>query len=139
MNKVHRADRMAGRYHVGAVVTPLLVPWLTITYGWRKAFIVTGIFGVLWLAAWLIIYRHPAEHKSVTVEELAYIQRDPADPIVPIGWRRLLTVRECWAYALGNSSSIRSGGSFCSGCPAIWATATGWTCSALARRWSPRM
>ncbi|WP_313804251.1 MFS transporter [Sphingobium sp.] len=87
--------------NVGAIVTPLLVPWLTITYGWRMAFIVTGIFGVLWLAAWLIIYRSPSEHERVSASELAYIQQDPADPIVPIGWRRLIAVRECWAYAVG--------------------------------------
>ncbi|WP_022681844.1 MFS transporter [Sphingobium bisphenolivorans] len=87
--------------NVGAIVTPLLVPWLTVAYGWRMAFIVTGVLGVLWLVAWLIIYRSPADHKRVSAEELAYIQQDPADPVVPIGWRRLVTVRETWAYALG--------------------------------------
>lgn len=87
--------------NVGAIVTPLLVPWLTITYGWRMAFIVTGVFGILWLAAWLLIYRRPTEHQRVNEAELAYIQQDPADPVEPIGWRRLITVRECWAYAAG--------------------------------------
>lgn len=87
--------------NVGAIVTPLLVPWLTIAYGWRMAFFVTGIFGVLWLIAWLAIYRRPQEHKRVSAEELAYIQQDPADPVEPIGWRRLMTVKETWAYAIG--------------------------------------
>ena len=87
--------------NVGAIITPLLVPWLTIQYGWRFAFIATGIFGVVWLAAWLIFYRRPQEHPRVGAAELAYIQQDPADPITPIGWRRLIAVRECWAYAIG--------------------------------------
>jgi ACS family hexuronate transporter-like MFS transporter len=87
--------------NVGAIVTPLLVPWITIHYGWRMAFIVTGIFGVLWLAAWLIFYRRPQDHKKVTQAELAYIQQDPADPVQAIGWRRIITVRETWAYAIG--------------------------------------
>lgn len=87
--------------NVGAIVTPLLVPWLTIAYGWRMAFIVTGVFGVLWLIAWLLIYRAPGEHKKVSAAELAYIRQDPADPVEPIGWRRLIAVRETWAYGIG--------------------------------------
>lgn len=87
--------------NVGAIVTPLLVPWITIAYGWRMAFIVTGIFGVLWLIAWLVFYRSPANHKKVTQAELNYIQQDAADPVQPISWRMLLTIRETWAYAIG--------------------------------------
>src|SRR3546814_10713167 len=29
--------------NVGAIVTPLLVPWLVLAYGWRMAFVVTGV------------------------------------------------------------------------------------------------
>ncbi|MEC3909266.1 MFS transporter [Sphingobium sp. CR2-8] len=87
--------------NIGAIVTPLLVPWLTVAYGWRVAFYATGIFGVLWLIAWLVFYRRPEEHKKISAEELAYIRQDPADPVEPIGWGRLITVRETWAYAIG--------------------------------------
>lgn len=87
--------------NVGAIITPLLVPVLVLWFGWRAAFFLTGIFGVAWLVAWWFIYRHPAEHKRVTPAELAWIEQDPADPVEKIGWSRLLTVRETWAYALG--------------------------------------
>ena len=87
--------------NVGAIITPLLVPMLVLYFGWRSAFFITGIFGIVWLAAWWFIYRHPSEHKRVTPGELAWIQQDPADPVEQIGWSRLLTVRETWAYALG--------------------------------------
>lgn len=87
--------------NVGAIITPLLVPVLVLYFGWRSAFFITGIFGVVWLAAWWFIYRHPAEHKRVTPGELAWIQQDPADPVEQIGWSRLFSVRETWAYALG--------------------------------------
>jgi MFS transporter, ACS family, hexuronate transporter len=87
--------------NIGAIVTPLLVPFLTIAYGWRAAFVLTGFFGIVWLIAWLALYRRPQEHKKLSAEELAYIQQDPADPVVPIGWRRLIGVRETWAYAIG--------------------------------------
>jgi len=87
--------------NVGAIVTPLLVPWLTVAYGWRVAFYATGIFGIIWLVAWLALYRRPQEHPKVTAGELAYIQQDPADPVQKIGWGRIMSVRETWAYAIG--------------------------------------
>jgi ACS family hexuronate transporter-like MFS transporter len=67
-------------------------------------FILTGIFGALWLVAWLAMYRDdPATHKNVGEAELAYITQDPADPEVktPGLWLRLLAQRETWAFALG--------------------------------------
>ncbi len=87
--------------NIGAIITPLLVPFLVLMFDWRVAFYLTGILGVLWVIAWWVIYRHPSEHPRVTPAELAWIRQDPADPVVPIKWGRLLTVRETWAYALG--------------------------------------
>ncbi|GGB90344.1 MFS transporter [Novosphingobium endophyticum] len=87
--------------NVGAILTPLIVPLLVLWFDWRMAFFVTGIFGVAWLVVWWAVYRHPSEHERVGVAELAWIQQDPADTGEKIGWTRLLTVRETWAYALG--------------------------------------
>ncbi|GAC1612250.1 MAG: MFS transporter [Novosphingobium sp.] len=87
--------------NVGAIITPLLVPLLVLWFGWRVTFLVTGVFGVVWLIAWLAIYRSPDEHKSVSASELVWIRQDPADRSESIGWTRLLTLRETWAYALG--------------------------------------
>lgn len=87
--------------NIGAIITPLVVPVLTLAYGWRMAFVITGAVSMIWLVAWLAIYRRPAEQPRVTPEELAYIQQDPADPVVPIPWRKLLGLRETWAFALG--------------------------------------
>jgi ACS family hexuronate transporter-like MFS transporter len=87
--------------NIGAIVTPLLVPALVLAFDWRVAFYVTGVFGVLWLIAWLAIYRHPEQHPRVSAAELAYIRQDPADPVVPLAWSKVATHRETWAYALG--------------------------------------
>ena len=87
--------------NVGAIITPLLVPVLVLWFDWRAAFFLTGIFGIVWLIVWWIVYRHPSEHRRVTPAELAWIRQDRDDPEEPIGWTRLLTVRETWAYALG--------------------------------------
>lgn len=89
--------------NVGAILTPLIVPAITIAYGWRMAFVVTGILGVLWVVAWLALYRDPATHKRVGAAELAHILQDPADPQVKVKglWGKLLIKRETWAFALG--------------------------------------
>ncbi|WP_394832206.1 MFS transporter [Pendulispora rubella] len=87
--------------NIGAILTPLIVPFITLTWGWPACFVVTGVVALLWLPVWLLVYRRPQEHPRVTREELAYIQQDPPDPVEKIGWLRLLRVKETWAFALG--------------------------------------
>ncbi|MEO9131858.1 MAG: MFS transporter, partial [Sphingomonas sp.] len=87
--------------NVGAIITPLLVPILVAAYGWRMAFVITGVASLVWVVAWVAIYRRPSESKRVSASELAYIESDPADPVEPVGWFTLLRLRETWAFALG--------------------------------------
>jgi ACS family hexuronate transporter-like MFS transporter len=89
--------------NIGAIVTPAVVPFIVVSMGlgWRMAFIITGAASLVWLVAWIAIYRRPREQPRVSAAELAYIESDPADPPEKIGWGRLLGYRETWAYALG--------------------------------------
>ena len=98
--------------NLGAVVPSLVVPWITLRYGWRMAFIATGALGFVWLLAWLAIYRHPAEDKKLSAAELAYIRSDlgdvqhddaqhGTDRPATIPFRKLLRLRQAWAIALG--------------------------------------
>ncbi|HKN84816.1 MAG TPA: MFS transporter [Pyrinomonadaceae bacterium] len=87
--------------NIGALVTPLVVPWITFTWGWQAAFIATGALGFLWLIAWLLLYRSPEEHPALSSSELRYIQSDPPDRSVKIPWLRLLPHRQTWAFSLG--------------------------------------
>jgi len=88
--------------NVGAIVTPLVVRWLTLRFGWRMAFIATGSLGFLWVAAWLALYRCPEESKLVSPGELALIRSDPGDAVTaPVPWRILVTLRQAWAVGLG--------------------------------------
>ena len=87
--------------NVGALATPLVVPWIAYTYGWYEAFIITGIIGFIWLAFWLVIYRKPEDHPKLSAAELAYIQSDPVEPTVRIPWKRLFPHRQTWAFAIG--------------------------------------
>ncbi|MGD0815412.1 MAG: MFS transporter [Verrucomicrobiota bacterium] len=67
--------------------------------GWRGAFLVTGIFDLTWIFAWLLLYRKPQDHPRVSAGELAGINSDPAEAGVKIPWRRLLPHRQAWALA----------------------------------------
>jgi ACS family hexuronate transporter-like MFS transporter len=87
--------------NTGAILTPLLVPWIALTWGWRWAFIVTGSLGFLWLLLWLTLYREPDRHPRVTAGELAHIRSDPPDPPAKFPWLRLLGLRQTWAFAVG--------------------------------------
>lgn len=88
--------------NIGAVVTPLLIPFIVLNMGgWREAFFIVGAAGLIWLPIWLIMYRRPREKAGVSESELAWIEQDPADPPVKISWLQLLRYRETWAYAVG--------------------------------------
>jgi ACS family hexuronate transporter-like MFS transporter len=87
--------------NVGALVTPLVVPWITLQWGWPWAFMVTGVTGFAWVAAWLRLYRPVDEHPRISAAELAYIRSDPPESIAPIPWRRLIPHRQTWAFAIG--------------------------------------
>ena len=87
--------------NIGAIITPLFVPWIALTLGWQAAFIVTGLLGFIWVVFWLPIYRRPQEHPRVSAGELALIQSDPRESTIPVKWSTLLKHREAWAYAIG--------------------------------------
>lgn len=89
--------------NVGAILAPLLVPWVALTWGWEWAFIATGALGFIWLAVWLGMYRDPEEHPRVSPAELAYIRSDPAEPTGRMPWLRLLGYRQTWAFIVGKS------------------------------------
>jgi MFS transporter, ACS family, hexuronate transporter len=87
--------------NVGALITPLLVPWLHQHWGWQAAFFVTGALGLIWVVLWWLIYEHPQRHARVTRAEMAWIASDPPDPPQPCSWAKLLGYRQTWAFALG--------------------------------------
>jgi ACS family hexuronate transporter-like MFS transporter len=97
--------------NVGGLLVPLLLPlfiaWLNNIYvgghkiGWRGAFLVTGLFDILWIIAWLKIYKKPAQHPRVSPAELAFINSEPPEASVKIPWSRLFQFRQAWGYVIG--------------------------------------
>ncbi|WP_019990626.1 MFS transporter [Rudanella lutea] len=90
--------------NIGAVVAPVMVPWILGAYGWQEAFIITGAIGFIWLIFWWIYYESPAKQPRLGQEEYAYIHSDN-DEEVPtgesVGWGQLFRIRQTWAFILG--------------------------------------
>jgi ACS family hexuronate transporter-like MFS transporter len=86
--------------NVGALVVPLVVPWITLSFGWYWAFIATGLMGFLWLFFWWPIYRTPDRHPRVTPAELAYIRSDPPEQTASVTLRQVLPHRQAWGFAI---------------------------------------
>jgi ACS family hexuronate transporter-like MFS transporter len=87
--------------NLGALLTPLIVPSIALTWGWEWAFIGTGLSGALWMLLWLRSYRAPERHPKVSPAELAYIQSDHEEPLVSTGGGALFRYRQTYAFALG--------------------------------------
>jgi MFS transporter, ACS family, hexuronate transporter len=75
--------------NTGAILTPLVVPWIALTWGWQAAFVVTGALGLLWLLLWIPLYRNPPAASDTTV----------VGTRVP--WLSLFGYRQTWAFIVG--------------------------------------
>jgi ACS family hexuronate transporter-like MFS transporter len=74
---------------VGAVVTPLIVPVLVLRFGWRAAFVATGIISFVWLLGWLFAYRTPGA-----------VKLEKNEAVVQFHWSEILRRKEAWAYGI---------------------------------------
>ena len=77
---------------LGAIVTPLLITPIALRWGWRGAFLATGVLGIVWVALWAAVGRD---------ERVRAPNRGPAPRSAPLSLRS----RSLWAfmaiYALG--------------------------------------
>lgn len=92
--------------NLGALIAPVLVPFVTVRLGWRASFIVTGALDLIWLVAWLAYFRNPGDHRSVTKAELSYIQSgretgEATRETAPVRYSSLLAKRPAWAFVAG--------------------------------------
>jgi ACS family hexuronate transporter-like MFS transporter len=88
--------------NLGAILAPLIVPWVTIHYGWHAAFLVTGAFSAVWIVLWYRTYRKPANHPTLSGAELRHIYQEAAEQMGPsTPWVKLLSYRQTWAFTIG--------------------------------------
>jgi len=85
---------------VGNVIAPPLIAGLTLVFGWRSAFVLPGLLGLVWLAGWLAIYRTPAEYPGITRQELSELEDEPENANKNDRWIALLKNRSVLALVL---------------------------------------
>lgn len=89
--------------NIGAIMAPLIIPLFVLPDGthWQFAFLTTGFLSMIWIVFWLRTYRPPGDHPGVGAAEMEYIHSDSAPATgARIPWRKLLPLRETWAFAL---------------------------------------
>ncbi|MDE3185977.1 MAG: MFS transporter [Acidobacteriota bacterium] len=87
--------------NLGAILAPIIVPWITLRYGWHAAFLTTGIFSSLWIVWWYRNYRKPTDHPTLTGTELRHIYQEAAAQMGPsVDWRHLAGYRQTWAFSI---------------------------------------
>jgi ACS family hexuronate transporter-like MFS transporter len=87
--------------NMGAILTPAIMPWVIIHFGWHYAFLFTGLFSMTWIVLWYFTYRKPAEHPRVTQAELAYInQGTTKEEEASTPWANLWGIRQTWAFTI---------------------------------------
>jgi ACS family hexuronate transporter-like MFS transporter len=88
--------------NAGAILAPIIVPWVAVRFGWHAAFLATGIFSAMWIIFWFVKYRMPSEHRTLSAAELCRInQHEPEKPGPSTPWIKLLGYRQTWAFAFG--------------------------------------
>lgn len=102
--------------NIGAVLAPLLVPWMAGLWGWQTAFLAVGAAGFVWLAFWLAFYDAPekmlakgkvgqAEYDRIAADREPLEKADaekPADGAeAKVSWFTLLKFRQTWAFFFG--------------------------------------
>lgn len=104
--RAHGVVWMASR--IGGAISPLLVIPIQVAYGWRASFLVFGILGVAWTAAWYIWFRdNPRDKAGVTAAEIDEIgvPKEAAHHGLPWGealrsanlwWIMLMYHTYCW-------------------------------------------
>jgi MFS transporter, ACS family, hexuronate transporter len=80
---------------IGGAVAAVSIPWITLRFGWRYAFIISGALGFAWLAVWLLVYP-----KRARIAETARPSTVPEQ--MAILWQ-LLQQRKTWGVVIGRS------------------------------------
>jgi MFS transporter, ACS family, hexuronate transporter len=73
---------------IGGAVASGLVLWLYYHFGWRAAFVIPGLLGLLWLAAWRYVYHPLEQHPRVSAAEREMILRDRLEDKATTGAQR---------------------------------------------------
>jgi MFS transporter, ACS family, hexuronate transporter len=112
---------------IGSLVAPPLVVWLSLHYGWRSAFLLAGLAGLIWLPLWLFATRASAQTTEVE-------RPLPIGQVLP----RVIRDPRCLAYVATRFFGDTTGYFFLFWLPEYLVTSKGFTLMAVgALAWIP--
>ncbi len=92
---------------VGAILAPIVIGFLFLSFGWKLTFVIVGSLAVIWVIPWLIINKKgPKDHPWITEKEKEYIlsgqpEAQTTAPIVGKSWGELLKKKKNYALIVG--------------------------------------
>jgi ACS family hexuronate transporter-like MFS transporter len=89
--------------NVGAIVTPLIIPWVALSFGWRASFVVVGALGLAWSVVWLFAARNLPTRSAGVPPATAPARQDAGG--TPALQGTILNDRRTWAIAIAKALS----------------------------------
>jgi MFS transporter, ACS family, hexuronate transporter len=86
----------------GAIIVAIIVPLISVALGWKMAYVIPGVLGLLWVFFWWRAYNSPEKNKNLGEAERNYIleERPKSGSQGKISWGRMFTLKQAWGFAL---------------------------------------
>jgi ACS family hexuronate transporter-like MFS transporter len=90
--------------NAGAIICPIVVPFLAARWGWRGAFLLSGVVGFTWVVLWVRLY--PKTNPSMmTTSRVVRARATGSGQQNALRWLDPLRHRQTWAYLAGTTAS----------------------------------
>lgn len=86
--------------NIGAIITPLCVPFVVASYGWQGAFFAAGALGFVWVVVAIFLFSSPERSRFISEGDRKALdaEREVSSHRVP--WRDVVRDRRTVAFAL---------------------------------------
>jgi MFS transporter, ACS family, hexuronate transporter len=84
----------------GAVIAPMMIPWVAVRYGWQAAFYTTSSLGLLWFIGWLLFPYNKLQPKYGNTTS-----RSSAAAAPTAAYKSLLVSPNTWRFALSKGTT----------------------------------
>lgn len=85
----------------GAIIVAIVVPIICLSMGWKWAYIIPGIIGLVWVGFWWYSYDKPENHKRIRKTEQTYIAEGRmVKNQTKISWGKMFSIKPAWGFAI---------------------------------------
>jgi MFS transporter, ACS family, hexuronate transporter len=84
----------------GAIIVAIVVPFICMSLGWKMAYVIPGVIGLIWVAVWWFSYDSPENHKKLSNTEREYISEGRVvKNEVKLSWGQMFRIKPAWGFA----------------------------------------